>query len=435
MVRGGAGSAVRDAHEAFLERGGTAVAPDVSEIVASSWLRSLAAGVNADASQPPITIGSQSLADYRAQHPLAPVYPLLRDVLSDAAAACDSVLAVTDEGGQLLWVSGAQGALRRAEKIAFVEGALWDEEHAGTNAPGTALRLDLAVAIRAAEHFVRPVQRWNCAAAPVHDPLSRRVLGVVDITGGRGAASPQTMAMVRAAARMAEAELARIAALGGPHGAGGRSAASSLAGSGGGPGSGSPAQALHVQALGRPDCVLTCGGRSIRLSPRHSEILMILAHARDGISGDELTALLYPGDITTSTPRAELVRLRGLLGADLLRSRPYRIGCEVTSDWATVQAALAVGDVAQALRLYRGPLLPFSESPQIVRMRDDLHDWLRSAVLADGRPRLLVEWTQSRLGADDLGAWQRQCQVLPAGSPLRVRAEAAAARIDAELSR
>ena len=60
--------------------------------------------------------------------------------------------------------------LRRAEAISFVEGAQWDEEHAGTNAPGTALRLDAPVTIKSAEHFVRPVQRWSCAAAPIHDP-------------------------------------------------------------------------------------------------------------------------------------------------------------------------------------------------------------------------------------------------------------------------
>jgi len=57
----------------------------------------------------------------------------------------------------LLWVSGRSGVLRRAERINFVEGAAWDEARAGTNAPGTALRLDTAVQIRVAEHFNRSV--------------------------------------------------------------------------------------------------------------------------------------------------------------------------------------------------------------------------------------------------------------------------------------
>ena len=46
-----------------------------------------------------------------------------------------------------------------------------------------------------------------------------------------------------------------------------------------------------------------------------------------------------------------------------------------------------------------------------------------------------MSWTQARWGADDLPMWQRQVALLPASSPLRPRAEAAAARLDAELRR
>jgi len=156
----------------------------------------------------PITLDQGLLNDYRAEHPLSRIFPLLYDVLGKAAEDCDSVMAVADEHGQLLWVCGRRDVLRRAEAISFVEGAQWDEEHAGTNAPGTALRLDAPVTIKAAEHFVRPVQRWSCAAAPIHDPVTRRILGVVDVTGGDDIGSPQTIAMIRAAARMAELSMA-----------------------------------------------------------------------------------------------------------------------------------------------------------------------------------------------------------------------------------
>ena len=201
---------MRDAHASLIEQGGTA---GVREIVADSWLRSVAAGIKADTSDPPITLDRSVLRQYRAEHPLAQIFPLLSDVLGQAAQECDAVMAVADEHGQLLWVSGSTGVLRKAEAISFVEGAQWDEAHAGTNAPGTALRLDSPVTIRSAEHFVRPVQRWSCAAAPIHDLATGRILGVVDVTGGDDIGSAQTSAMIRAAARMAEAELARIAAV------------------------------------------------------------------------------------------------------------------------------------------------------------------------------------------------------------------------------
>ena len=44
-------------------------------------------------------------------------------------------------------------------------------------------------------------------------------------------------------------------------------------------------------------------------------------------------------------------------------------------------------------------------------------------VLADGGQELVVNWTQSRWGADDLEKRHRQCDRLPSRSPLRPRAE------------
>jgi hypothetical protein len=405
------------------------LAAGVRDLVADSWLRSMAAGINVDASEPPITLDQGLLNDYRAEHPLSRIFPLLYDVLGKAAEDCDSVMAVADEQGQLLWVCGRRDVLRRAEAISFVEGAQWDEEHAGTNAPGTALRLDAPVTIKAAEHFVRPVQRWSCAAAPIHDPVTHRILGVVDVTGGDDIGSPQTIAMIRAAARMAESELAYLDNV--------RQATvrSPVPAPGWRPGGtdGLPPGQLHLRGLGRPDVVVSAGSRSLRLSPRHSEIVVVLAGRPDGVSGDELATLLYPGDVTSSTLRAEMVRLRALLGDQALASRPYRLTCDVSSDWAAVSSHLATGNVTAALRGYHGPLLPNSEAPGVVRQRDDLHDWLRAMILADGRHELLVSWTQARWGTEDLPMWQRQCAVLPASSPLRPRAEAAAARLDAEL--
>jgi hypothetical protein len=405
------------------------MATGVRDLVADSWLRSMAAGINVDASEPPITLDQGLLNDYRAEHPLSRIFPLLYDVLGKAAEDCDSVMAVADEYGQLLWVCGRRDVLRRAEAISFVEGAQWDEEHAGTNAPGTALRLDAPVTIKAAEHFVRPVQRWSCAAAPIHDPVTHRILGVVDVTGGDDIGSPQTIAMIRAAARMAESELAYLDNV--------RQAAvrSPVPVPGWRPGGadGLPPGHLHLRGLGRPDVVVSAGRRALRLSPRHSEILVVLAGRPDGVSGDELATLLYPGDVISSTLRAEMVRLRALLGDQALASRPYRLTCDVSSDWAAVSSHLATGNVTAALRGYHGPLLPNSEAPGVVRERHDLHDWLRAMILADGRCELLVSWTQARWGTEDLQMWQRQCAVLPASSPLRPRAEAAAARLDAEL--
>jgi len=408
------------AQEAFLADGTPPTS--VRSVIADSWLRSAAAGVAVEGGPAPITLSADRLADYRAEHPLSRVFPLLYDVLGRAAEDCDSVMAVADAQGQLLWVCGRPSVLRRAEAIHFVAGARWDEDSAGTNAPGTALRLDAPVTVRAEEHFVRPVQRWSCAAAPVHDPQSRAIIGIVDVTGGSDIATPQTMAMVRAAARMAESELARLWLLERP-------GPSLLTG----PQPGSLAPVLRLEGLGRPDCVATLGERTVRLSPRHSELLVILSRYPDGLSGDELAIELYEGDMMSSTLRAELVRLRALLGPHVLASRPYRLQVDLDCDWSAVWSELASGNIAEALRRYRGPLLPQSEAPGVRRMRAELERGLRAAVLNSARLDLMVSWTRSRWGAEDLPMWRAQLALLPPNSPLRPLAVAEANRLDADL--
>ena len=402
-------------HDRFLESG--AVPGSVRDLVAESWLRSRAAGVDVDRREAPTALDRAELADYRDAHPLSQVFPLLYDVLGRAAEECDSLMAVGDSDGRLLWVCGRPGVLRQAERINFAEGTSWDEGHAGTNAPGTALRLDAPVQIRSAEHFRRAVQPWSCAAAPIHDPVTQAVLGVVDVTGTDTIAGPQTMAMVRAAARMAEAELGRILAVTG------RTRLWSP-----------PAERLcRVQALGRPDCQVELGDQTLRLTPRHSELMVLLADHPDGLSGDQLAVELYSGDVNTSTVRAEMTRLRTLLGDDVLPSRPYRLQVAPECDWLRVSRLIDTGRISEAIRAYQGPLLPHSDAPGVVARRTRLERGLRGAVFAADQLDLMIAWTRSRWGADDVEMWERQAGLLPGSSPLLPLVQAEVRRLNHEL--
>lgn len=388
--------------------------------VADSWQRSAAAGVPASEQAAPITVPDDELRDLREAHPLARVFPLLDDVLGQAARDCDAVMAVSDEAGQLLWVCGTPAVLRRAERIGFVEGSNWDERLAGTNAPGLALRLDQPASVVRAEHFRHAVQPWSCAATPIHDPGTSRLLGVLDITGGDQIVVPQTMAMIRATARLAEVELARELAtprVPEPRRSGGH---------------------LVIESLGRAESLVSVAdGRghtaTLRLSPRHSEILLLLAAAPRGLSGDELAVLLYEDDSGGSTMRAEMNRLRNLLGEELLASRPYRLTGEVTADWMGVEAMLATGDVARALRAYRGPLLPRSTAPGVVRLRDGLNEAMRAALLRSRQADLMSAWTRSAWGGDDYEMWVAQRACLPASSPMIALVDGQITRLDREL--
>lgn len=400
----------------------TEPASGVRSLVAESWLRSSAAGVDPEAHLAPVVLDGGDLAGYRSTHALSHVFPLLYDVLGRAAVDCDCVMAVGDAQGRLLWVCGPSGVMRRAESINFVEGSVWTEHDAGTNAPGMALHLGRPVHVHASEHFNRLVQPWSCAAAPIHDPTNGRVIGVVDITGGPDVASPQSLAMIRAAARMAESELGRLALTG-----------TTLTTSGPTPQPGPSTGVLRVRALGLPEAVAELGDRAHRLSRRHSEILATLVEHPGGLTAEQLEVEVYAGHVHSSTLRAEMARLRTLLGPEVLASRPYRLVLDTQSDWGSVGAHLAAGRVRDALQAYRGPLLPGSEAPAVVYLRDVLEGQVRGAVLASGEPDLMVGWTRSRWGASDLEMWERQVETLPATSPLRPVAESEVDRLEREL--
>src|SRR3954447_1368732 len=237
---------LRRAYETFTEAG--TVQRPVRPVVADSWRRSARAGVGPDGTAS-VELSDGDLGSYRAEHPLARVMPLFRELMGTFAADGEHLLAVCDTHGRLLWVEGHPTTRRQADRMNFVPGARWAETAMGTNAPGTAVAVDRPVQVFAAEHFIRRVQPWTCAAAPVHDPRSGRVLGAVDVTGGDGLAHPHSLGFVQAVARAAESQLALLTPV--------RQAT----------------DGALLSALGRDEAELRLDGHRIRLSRRHSEIL------------------------------------------------------------------------------------------------------------------------------------------------------------------
>ncbi|WP_250035529.1 GAF domain-containing protein [Paractinoplanes maris] len=379
------------AHERFLA-GEKSDGPAIRTVVAESWQRSAVALPGPDATAP-IELSDDDLESYRAAHPLSRALPIFRDLLGGLAEDGEHLMAVCDAYGRLLWVEGTAKVLRAGERMNFVPGARWDEAHAGTNAPGTALAVDHPLQIFATEHFSRGVQRWTCAAAPIHDPGTGRLLGAIDVTGGDHLANPHSLALVRATALAAEAYLRQHLGSAGTSGS--------------------------VVALGRNEVLLTFEGRQWRLGRRHSELLVLLLAHPEGSTGDELGSGLYGDDPSPVTVRAELSRLRRALGPELMESRPYRLRADIQADFRTVVRLLEHGRTAEALEAYAGPLLPGSDAPGVVRLRRLVDDRLRSALLAARDRTLLQTWLHSPWGADDLEVWEAYARLLPPGAVAR----------------
>jgi hypothetical protein len=140
-------------------------------------------------------------------------------------------------------------------------------------------------------------------------------------------------------------------------------------------------------------------GPALELSLRHAEILALLALHPDGLTGQELTLHLYGDHGNRVSTRAEMSRLRKLLGP-CVAAKPYRLLAEVTADFLAVEELLARGDVEGALSAYRGPLLPASEAPRIEQARDELEGALQRAARG-GTPEQLWGWLQTAPGRED----------------------------------
>jgi hypothetical protein len=398
------GSALRlaRAHDAVLS--GAPPPPGLRGVIVDSWRRCAAAGLDAQRGLAPLALAGDEAEERWARSSLSAGEGVLAELLDDVRSEGQQVLLVCDADGTLLWIDGDEQMLDDATGVHLQRGARWSEAAAGTNAMGTALTLDHSLQVFSAEHFATPVHGWTCSAAPMHDPVTGELLGVLDLSGPLQTAHPHSLALVTAAARMVEGVLARRIAEGAARRV--EPGRSSLAIA--------PAAAgVRVEALGRDRAVVSGAGLAgaIELSRRHSELLVLLALRPEGMSAEEV-AIATHGDFGKPvTARAELSRLRRVLGARLL-AEPYRLAAPPRADFLAAGALAGAGRLAAALAAYPAPLLPRSEVPLIVEAREALDHRIRSRLLRAADPSLLHRWIQHPAGRDDLEACRRLLTLL-----------------------
>lgn len=362
-------------------------------VIDASWRRMMSRGIDPERGCAGEPLPPEELEARRRGSGLAAVLPLLRSRLSTVAEQDAHIMVVTDVEGRVLWREGSSTVRRHADGLGFVEGMSWCEDAVGTNAIGTALVTHRPVQVYSAEHYVRSHHAWTCACAPMHDPRSGQLLGSVDLSGPAVTVNATTLALVDTVAQLAEsqlhaahvADLERLRATAVPllskvHGRavvtdpyGWVAATSGIA----------PVDRLALPAecaAGRSwlphfgDCVLepVPGGWLVRsldedaaaepaesrtrvrldlrssrqasvevtsssgdwrhpLSPRHAELLFLLAVHPGGLSAAQLATELFGDPARTATVRAEMPRLRRHLGS-LLSRRPYRFSGSVDVD-------------------------------------------------------------------------------------------------------
>ncbi|MFD0360732.1 transcriptional regulator [Nocardia sp. GCM10030253] len=359
--------------------------------VARSWQRSLHTVDPGRTGAPGLDDVGDRWSESSLRAPITELAGQLRSIAEEAGY----VAAVTDESGTILWSCGDRAVRRQAEQVNFAPGGCWDESHMGTNGLSLALHDDRPTTVFSAEHLVAALHGWVCYSAPIHAPDGRQV-GVLDLSSSWNRSHPAVMTSVRALVTAVETML--------------RAAAPSSK-----PG-------VRLECLGAAR--LLREGRPVPLPPRQLEILALLALEPDGFTPEQLHAAVY-GDrpVSTNTLKADVSHLRRTTGGEITNRR-YMLTGALSCDAVDLLAAIAAGDATSALWLYRGPLLPGSDTPGVVEWRAYLDVGVRTVVLASDRAEHAVALGERV--PDDIEVHEHALRLLPADD---VRRAVVAARL------
>ncbi|MEV6957983.1 GAF domain-containing protein [Streptomyces sp. NPDC051207] len=381
-------------------------------VIGQSWKRMLRGGLDPERESRAAPLDADEVRRRREVSELRHVMPVLREGLVSIADVTRHIMVVADADGRVLWREGSAPVLRKADGIGFEVGADWREDVVGTNGVGTVAAIRRPVQVFASEHFSRSQTGWTCAGAPITDPRDGRLLGVVDVSGPLDTMHPATLAWVDSVAKLAEARLRdmhtrsleRLRAVAAPALAriGGRALVvdrdgwtaavtgmpytdrvalpksltagmrwlpalglCSVEPMGGGwlvrvedrpVRHGVTRIVLDLRGPRRRSLEVVGGAGSFRheLSPRHAELLFLLAVHPAGRSASELAGDMFGDPARRVTVRAEMSRVRRYLGG-FLEHRPYRF-----CDAAEVEI-LFPDDLTD--------LLPHSTAPGVERHR------------------------------------------------------------------
>jgi transcriptional regulator of acetoin/glycerol metabolism len=176
--------------------------------IRESWLRSREAGADPGVREAPLVFDSDMIEDARSAHPLHSYLPMLRGLLRWVGDESEHMMVITDAEGHALWCEGPRPGAPGGRRVGLVAGHCWSEGSVGTNGIGTALAVQRPQYVYSAEHLARSLHQWSCAGAPIMDPDSGLVLGCIDVSATVRAVHPAAVALVGAAAGLAQAQLA-----------------------------------------------------------------------------------------------------------------------------------------------------------------------------------------------------------------------------------
>ena len=335
--------------------------------------------------------------------------PVLRNLHEQLDGQPISII-LTDAAGLVLTRLTADHDLERyLDGVKLAPGFSYAEERVGTNGIGTALESGGPAHVFGHEHYAEHLESLACAGVPVHDPVSGKTVGVIDLTCWRKNADPLLISLVKSTAdQITQALLA--------------------AGS---------SRDLHLLQEYVRACRRT-GGIVLALG---NDVVMLNDHARRVLDPGDQSAMIghatealvrnQPGAVSVDLPSGAIARmfcrrisgdsrfadgvvhvklaaaavaapempvprsamhLPGLVGSGVLWLRACREAEALydSSDWMTLEGETGVGKLALARAVHqrRNPAAPF----HVLDADSASQDWLTKArrELLDGSGMLVI---------------------------------------------
>jgi len=145
--------------------------------IVESWRRSLMHGLGPDRCAPSLVSCDDTNAQLRQL--AGEIVEHRRAALSQSSCS----LAMTDSSGRLLrrWVEDS-GFAAILDSHCIAPDYTWGEASVGTNSSGIVLETGQSATVAGPEHFSEELLDFTCAGAPIRHPITRRLVGTLNVT-------------------------------------------------------------------------------------------------------------------------------------------------------------------------------------------------------------------------------------------------------------
>lgn len=137
--------------------------------------------------------------------------PVLQRVTDDLASQAVSVVLTSTDGVVVERSAAEVSILNALDTVSLAPGYSLAEDVAGTNGIGTALETGRPAFIAGGEHYVAMFTGFACAGAPIRDPITRRLIGAVNLSCLADESDPLLLALATSAGHQIEDRMRVVA--------------------------------------------------------------------------------------------------------------------------------------------------------------------------------------------------------------------------------